>query len=168
MRYNILLMVLVLGNALAEDGLCLNHEQTVFSCRTRQASKYVSVCASKPLEKPDGYLQYRFGSRQKVELEYPSEKTGSIDRFRYSHYFRYQVDRTELTFRIGAYRYSIFSDYEGDAGIPETSQGVTVSKTGSVNTETEILCQKAADNNLQVLENRVPCDRESAPAGCPE
>jgi hypothetical protein len=166
MRCCFLALVLVSVSAEAADGLCLDREQTIFSCATGKSAKWISVCASPALDKKDSYLQYRFGMREKIELQFPAEKNSSIPQFKFEHYFRYRVDRSELAFDIGPYRYAVFHDYEGDIEPAETREGVTVSKSGAPESEVEILCVKPAVNRLSLLESVVPCDRESASAGC--
>ncbi|WP_020563748.1 hypothetical protein [Methylosarcina fibrata] len=166
MRCCFLALALASVSAKAADGLCLDREQTVFSCITDKSAKWISVCASPALDKKDSYLQYRFGTREKIELQFPADKSNAIAQFKFDHYFRYRVDRSELSFDIGPYRYSVFHDYEGDIEPAETREGVTVSKSGAPENETEILCAKPAVNRLLLLENVVPCDRESATASC--
>jgi hypothetical protein len=166
MRYCFFILVLLSFSAIAADGLCLDREQTVFSCTTDRASKLISVCASPALDKKDSYLQYRFGTREKIELQFPAEKNSSIPQFKFEHYFRYRVDRSELSFSIGPYRYAVFHDYEGDLEPAETREGVAVSKSGASENEIEILCVKPAVNHLSRLENIVPCAKENASAIC--
>lgn len=168
MRYRFLALALFSVSAIAADGLCRDLEQTIFSCITNRSSKLISVCASlsPTLGKKDSYMQYRFDTREKIELQFPAEKNNSIPQFKFDHYFRYQVDRTELSFSIGPYRYAVFHFYEGDIEPSETREGVAVSKSGAPENEIEILCVKPALNHLSLLENIVPCNKESASANC--
>lgn len=159
-------LALVSGSAMASEHLCHNSEQTIFSCTTNKSSKLISVCASSALDKKDSYIQYRFGTRDKIELQFPAKKNNSIPQFKFDHYFRYQVDRTELSFSTGPYRYAVFHFYEGDIEPSETKEGVTVSKSDAPENEIEILCMKPALNHLSLLENIVPCDPESVSANC--
>ncbi|MGR9088832.1 MAG: hypothetical protein ACU841_17450 [Gammaproteobacteria bacterium] len=166
MHYYLLPLALFSSSALAADGLCLDQEQVIFSCQTNKSSKYLSVCASEHLNRSDSYVQYRFGAHDRIELQFPTEKKGSIRQFRYTHYFRFQVERSELSFTIPPYRYAVFHDYEGESGHPETMQGITVSKSAAQGTATTILCLNPAINQLHRLEESVPCDRESPLASC--
>src|ERR1700741_4134038 len=70
------------------NSLCAKDERIIFSCPIKRPAKIVSVCASKDLTSDRGYIQYRFGLPEKVELEYPKERSGSQQKFQYSHYFR--------------------------------------------------------------------------------
>lgn len=166
MHLGLLPLVFFSFSALAADGLCLDREQVIFSCKTNKSTKHLSVCASERLDEKDSYVQYRFGKPGNIELKFPTEKKNSISQFRYSHYFRYLVDRAELSFTIKPFHYSVFHNYEGDSGMPETTQGITVSKSDVPGKETEILCSSPASNHLQKLENIVPCDRENSLASC--
>jgi hypothetical protein len=50
--------------------LCHTNETVVFSCAT--GTHFLSICASPNLSKEAGYLQYRYGSKDKLELVYPT------------------------------------------------------------------------------------------------
>ena len=106
--------------------LCNTDENIIFSCTTRQSGKIVSLCASKELTNHKGYLQYRFGLPGKLELEFPKHREQTQQAFKYSHYFRAQVDQTEITFTTNGYQYSIFDDYNGEERPARSEQGVRV------------------------------------------
>ena len=80
--------------------LCAKDERVIFSCPVKRPAKIVSVCASKDLTGDRGYLQYRFGLPGKIELEYPKDRNGTQQKFKYSHYFRAQFDMTSINFTI--------------------------------------------------------------------
>lgn len=105
---------------------CSSDEKIVFNCTTRQGGKIVSLCASKELTKDGGYLQYRFGLPGKVELEFPKKREQTQQAFKYSHYFRAQVDLTEISFTSNGYEYAIFDDYNGEERPARSAQGVRV------------------------------------------
>lgn len=145
--------------ALAASSLCDSAtEQVIFSCKVKRGAKVVSVCASKLLSAQAGYVQYRFGAPGKVELAFPADKTGSQKQFSYGHYFRYQVDRSQLSFENGGYAYAIYDDYEGDSGPPVTSVGLTVTAPGGK--VQDLPCAAPVTNHLSKLESVVPCDEE--------
>ena len=56
-------------NKLQAGTLCASDERIIFSCPIRRPAKIVSLCASKNLTSERGYLQYRFGVPEKIELE---------------------------------------------------------------------------------------------------
>jgi hypothetical protein len=110
-----------------------------------------------------GTLAYRFGVPGHIELEFPRRGTpSSAKQFRYAHYSRYQVDRTEITFNVGEYSYSVFSYYDGEVR-PSTSEGVRVSRGKK---ESALSCVGGASANFTGLESAVPCDSENALAMC--
>lgn len=110
----------------AASSLCEQNEKIVFSCPVKSSNKIVSLCASRKLTKTEGYLQYRFGLPGKVELEYPKQHGEAQKAFRYSHYFRAQVDSTEISFSIDGYGYTVFDNYNGEEKPAIAEQGVTV------------------------------------------
>ena len=111
---------------LQAGSLCEKDEKIVFSCPIRRPAKIVSLCSSKELTKERGYLQYRFGLPGKIELEFPKERGRAQDAFKYSHYFRAQVDSTEISFSLNGYEYAIVDDYNGEQKPTHHSQGVTI------------------------------------------
>jgi hypothetical protein len=52
--------------------VCRSEEQTLFSCRTT-TKKLIAVCASRDLSTSNGYIQYRFGSDNKIEIKVPED-----------------------------------------------------------------------------------------------
>src|SRR5258706_15993266 len=82
------------SKSLQPNSLCAKDERIIFSCPVKRPAKIVSLCASKDLTSERGYLQYRFGLPDKVELEFPKDRTGTQQKFQYTHYFRAQVDLT--------------------------------------------------------------------------
>ncbi|MBI5849057.1 MAG: hypothetical protein HZB31_14115 [Nitrospirae bacterium] len=152
-------------SAFAAETHCLPDEDTIFNCSMKGSSKTVSLCASRPLTKEKGYIQYRFGAPGKIELKYPSDQSGSQRKFTYMHYVRARVDRTELGFRNGTYDYSVFSDYEGDMKpvINESGLLITDMSTGK---ETKMLCRGKPSNRLGLLANIVSCAGEESSGEC--
>ena len=135
----------------------------MFSCSVGHSHKIVSLCASPNLSADRGSLAYRFGLPGKVELEFPRRGTpSSAKQFRYAHHFGYQVDRTEITFSVGEYSYSLFSYFDGEPK-PTTAQGVRVSHGQK---ESVLSCNGEAAVNFTALEAAVPCDGENALASC--
>ena len=106
--------------------LCETGERIIFSCAIKRPAKIVSLCASKDLTNERGYVQYRFGLPGKIELEYPKDRKGTQEKFHYTHYFRAQVDLTEISFTTNGYEYEITDDYNGEEKPAQTIQGVVV------------------------------------------
>src|SRR3982074_2248895 len=116
--------------ALQPNTLCAKDERVIFSCPVKRPAKIVSLCASKDLTSERGYLQYRFGLPGKIELEFPQDRNGTQQKFQYMHYFRAQVDETEISFQINGYEYQIFDTYNGEERPRISTQGVNVTAPG--------------------------------------
>lgn len=142
--------------ALAE-GQCHAQETTYFSCDTAR-HKTVSLCGALPSS-----LQYRYGKTPHVELQFPSNPADGVNQLRYAHYFRFQSDRTEVTFSRNGNDYAVF-DYTDDG---KRSAGVHV--TTPDGTEHEVLCKGAIEGHLNALGKSLSCDADNALNGgsCP-
>ncbi len=139
--------------ALQPNSLCSRNERVIFSCPIKRPAKIVSVCASKDLTSERGYIQYRFGLPARVELEFPKERTGSQQKFQYSHYFRARVDLTEISFTINGYEYQVTDDYNGEEKPAQSIQGVMVTAPGKPK-EVSLACRiqpKADYTDLQAV-----------------
>jgi len=133
--------------------LCAKDERIIFSCPVKRAAKIVSVCASKDLTSERGYLQYRFGLPEKIELEYPKDRQATQQKFQYSHYFRAQFEMTSINFTIDGYEYSVFDDYNGEEKPTISTQGVSVTRPGKPK-EVSLACRtkpKADYSDLQAV-----------------
>jgi hypothetical protein len=133
--------------------LCAKDERVIFSCPVKRPAKIVSLCASKDLTGDRGYLQYRFGLPGKIELEYPKDRQGTQQKFQYMHYFRAQVDETEISFQINGYEYQIFDTYNGEERPRISTQGVNVTAPGKPK-EVSFACRtkpKADYSDLQAV-----------------
>ena len=135
--------------------LCTETEKVLFSCTVKRSARLVSLCASSDVSRTRGYVQYRFGTPGKVELEYPTEKAGSQDKFEYHHYFRAQVDETEISFSSGGYKYAIFDDYNGEMRPAVSNQGVRVEALAN-GKESTLACQGKAKASYGDLDQILP------------
>jgi hypothetical protein len=117
--------------AVQTNSLCTKGEKVVFSCALKSSTKTVSLCSSQKLTRTEGYLQYRFGLPGKVELEYPKERSKPEQAFHYNHYFRAQVDLTEISFSNDGYTYTVFDNYNGEEKPAISEQGLTVTRPNS-------------------------------------
>lgn len=63
------LLALIALPVWAAEPLCDTQEQVIFSCSL--GKKTVSVCASHDFSASSGYLQYRFGQKDALELAFP-------------------------------------------------------------------------------------------------
>jgi hypothetical protein len=135
--------------------LCAKDERVIFSCPVKRPAKIVSVCASKDLAADRGYLQYRFGLPGKIELEYPKDRVGTQQKFKYNHYFRAQFDTTSLGFTIDGYEYSVFDDYNGEEKPAISSQGVSVTAPGKPK-EVSLVCRVKPKADFDALSDALP------------
>lgn len=85
--------------------------------------------------------------------------------FAYSHYFRAQVDRTEVGFKNKKYEYSVFSDYEGDIKPVTYKSGVSITDSSSGKEQT-FLCRGKPVNRLALLSMIVPCEEDEGSGTC--
>ncbi len=98
-------------------------------------------------DRNDKYISYRFGSRDKVELEYPGTEKHSWERFTYSYYLRgggkanEAMDLNYLYFTNKGHQYVLYQNYfaaedKQEVGIRVTDLGTnkTVDIKGDVRT----------------------------------
>lgn len=142
--------------------LCRDEEQVMFSCVVTPGARITSLCASSTLDHRRGYLQYRYGKPGAIELQFPEARANTQLAFRYAHYFRAQVDRTEISFDNRDYRYTLFDYFEGDAKPAIITAGVRVSKHGTKGQQIELLCHGKPTGKLGGLETVVPRDHDNA------
>ena len=96
------------------------------------------------------------------ELVFPNAPVASPQQFRYAHYSRYQVDRTELRFSNAGVTYTVFDYFDG-AEEPAFVRGVNVTVNGK---DSALRCKGDVISAFIELEKLVPCDIESALASC--
>lgn len=115
--------------------LCTGEEEIVFSCPIKK--KTLSVCSSKELTREKGYLSYRFGKKDKIELTYPEKPAHPYGLFRFSHYLRpggaqnMGLEYSRLTFDVKDVTYEIFETYlsfesEDTGQLPGTYHGIDI------------------------------------------
>ena len=120
------------------ENLCTEDEEILFSFKAENSDKILSVCISKTAQE---YIVYRFGTKEKVELEFPEDKADSWSQFVYSYYLRgggkenEGMDMNYLMFENGGYEYEIYQEYT--AVDESTKVGVRI-KDKSTKKETDI------------------------------
>lgn len=148
-------------NAFATGTHCTSAEKVAFTC-SLASSKVVSVCLLQGQGDAPTSLSYRFGRLGSPEFVFPSSPVNSHQKFRFAHYFRYQVDRSELNFSNADAEYSVFDYFDGEE-TPSYARGVNVTVNGK---DHESRCKGEATSHLIELEKVVPCDTENALASC--
>jgi len=141
--------------------LCNSSEVAVFSCQLKENKKIVSLCSSKYLSAKTGYLQYRYGSADKIELKYPSTLTESQAGFGYDSYSRSDLSTFILGFNISNYRYEISETTEGGQDDGTTLRALLVSSIDKKH-DLKLTCLDNANltSNISTLEDVVPCDKK--------
>ena len=106
------LLILVSGTATAQvKSLCEKYENVVWSCQAKK--KFYSICASKDLTETKGYLQYRAGTLDRIELKYPPVLQHPKGQFEYELLAHGAI----LIFKNGLYIYEISEDLIGQPRI---------------------------------------------------
>lgn len=162
-KYNLAMLVLFLATAPAALAgnipcLCQPTETVIFSCQIKNSQKIASLCASKIDDPNNGYLQYRFGRKNKIEMEFPRKNDGSASRFFYSDYARYQVTRQSLRFVNSDYEYTIEIRSEHDETPPVQEASIEVS--GKSNAILECANGRWTGISMEIRDH-VPCDPEN-------
>ena len=89
----------------------------MFSCPIKGQNKTLSVCGSKSITESTGYIQYRFGTKERVELRYPEAKLPPLGLFTKKYSASYGsgsnsiVLDASVTFSTGHHTYVIYSDW---------------------------------------------------------
>jgi hypothetical protein len=151
--------VSVQPQTLQPNTLCAKDERVIYSCPVKRPAKIVSICASKNLTSDQGYLQYRFGLPGKIELEYPTDRKGTQQKFQYTHYFRARFDLTSINFNLDGYEYSVFDDYNGEERPAISSRGVSVTAPGKPK-EVSFVCSTKPKADYADLQAVLPNEQE--------
>ena len=108
----------MIAHAAHAESLCESTETIIFSCQLKEGGKFVSICSSKDLSFDHGFLQYRYGGLNDIELRYPQDAQGSKSNFYYASYGRTDLSAFVLGFTNNGYQYEISDTTErgGDNG----------------------------------------------------
>lgn len=99
-------------NAATAQNFVLPNEELVYAFHTTNGKKVVVA-----KDTADQYLVYRFGTKKKIEFEYPEKNENSWKKFTYSFYLRGGgkkndgLDLNYLQFTNGNYKYVVFDTY---------------------------------------------------------
>ncbi|HCC06729.1 MAG TPA: hypothetical protein DEP72_00990 [Clostridiales bacterium] len=123
-----------------DDSLKLQNEEIIYSFKTDNG-KTVSICTP---QKTYDYIVYRYGTKKKVELEYPKDKADSWSKFKYSTYTRpiqgqdlLLTSSSQISFTSDAYKYEIYSEnYANEKNESEDAIGIRVTNTSDDNVTT--------------------------------
>jgi hypothetical protein len=101
-------------SARATGSLCEAKELVVSSCQTK-AGKFISFCASRNLGPATGYMQYRFGTESKVELQYPERQVHPRGLFTWDSVPYSRGSAWQLIFANGSFVYVLYSELTGES-----------------------------------------------------
>ena len=113
--------------------LCSKTEINYSSCRI--GKKIASFCLSGEVNKNGGYLQYRFGTKEKIELSFPERTNQRASFFESSDFGFTDGDVRYTAFVIGPHRYIYYQTHikstaktEGrlEHGLAIVKNGVTI------------------------------------------
>lgn len=100
--------------SMAASSLCSAEEQVIWNCSTQK--KTLSVCASKDLSATAGYMQYRIGQPNKLEMIFPEDQKHPKGLFEYGSL----PAGAELSFQKDVYGYRIVTMRNGDSEMQVT------------------------------------------------
>jgi len=130
----------------------LPNEEMVFSFTTAQGKEMVLA-----KDRSDKYLVYRFGTREKIEMEYPEKTNDSWKKFNYSYYLRSGgeenagLDLNYLCFLRNGIRYVIYDSYSAESA--SSYFGVKVIVPGKTGTDIEGYGNSRKGNLLHFRDN---------------
>lgn len=137
------------------DNLCTTNEEVLFSFKLTDSPKTLSVCVSKT--QPD-YIIYRFGTKDKIELEFPENKTDSWSKFTYSYYLRgggtgnEGMDLNYLSFENNEYIYKIYQEFTTEDN--KTNVGIKITnKATKKETDIKGLSESIEGSLINLREN---------------
>lgn len=140
-------LLILLSNVCEADNLCKTTEKVIFSCTVQNGKKILSVCGTTKLTKTEGYLQYRFGTKSKLELVYPSTTKGTQEQFYWFYLRGTDGAGAELSFNNHGYTYTISSTYAYQDNAGGRSGYVAITKDGKQQAEHILHCDGMPDED---------------------
>ena len=127
----------------SEPSLCTSSEQVSFSCELEN-TKVISLCTSSEFSEAKGYLQYRYGRQDHVELQHPRSKSGTRTRFELETHRPYGIEYESVNFSIGKFSYSVIRVVSSESDVPSWA-GVTVTdlRDSEHPRETTVKCKRS-------------------------
>lgn len=135
-----LILLILLNASVATAGeqhyLCNKDEQVLFGCTV--GKKMVSVCTSQKFTKSSGYVQYRFGVKNKIELQYPASLVPPQKNFFFSNTPYSGGGAARIRFSINDDEYIVFDSTirtnvkPGEPNYPEFTAGLITQHMGKI------------------------------------
>ena len=151
--YSILFLSIFPFDKSTEISYQLKNEKLVYQLKMKNG-KQVSVC----VDKDQKYMVYRYGSKNKIELEYPKEKDlSSFQKFEYSEYKRgggiqnAAMELKYLAFTNNGIKYVVYDTYFAE--INKSNAGIKVIEFQNKITDLKGL-KKSAKGNLSNLKDK--------------
>jgi hypothetical protein len=141
----------------AGNSLCANDEDALFSCPI--GSKVLSVCASRDLSASSGYVQYRFGNKDRPELIFPQARVHPAKYFAYGELSYSSGGGFYLRFNNAGSFYTVYSaearSYSGGADTIKAweSAGVVVEGEGKVRSHLKCRLPRSSQGGLELTVN---------------
>lgn len=114
-KYIFVLLIVFSNSAFSYETHCENKQLVIFNCKIKNSPKIISVCGQAMAESQDEqYLQYRYGTLNKVELTFPQRSSVKEGQFSYRRFYSNNSGTLDydLLFNIGKNKYHI-SWHEG-------------------------------------------------------
>ena len=135
---------------------CSSQEETLFTCKISKSKKLVSICTSKGFSNHSGYIQYRFGRPNQVELAFPKVISDSSRKFLWQTYGYSGGWDTRIQFSIENFRYQVYDKaYKKTASSKDLYGGILVYKKNKK--LAELKCDlKTISGGLNQLYGKIP------------
>jgi hypothetical protein len=120
MKALLTLIALAVHSTVCAQKYVLPNEEVVFHFQTTKGREVYLV-----KDRSNAYLVYRYGTKQKIELEYPARTAESWKRFVYSYYLRgggiknAGMDLNYLSFSNQGVQYILYHNYYAEGDILE-------------------------------------------------
>lgn len=111
-KFLILLLFAITPHLSFGQNYLLSNEESVYSFETQNGKKMLLA-----KDKNDNYIVYRFGTKTKIEFEFPKKTQESWSKFKYSFYLRgggkmnEAMDLNYISFVNKNYKYVIYDTY---------------------------------------------------------
>jgi len=126
---------------------CNKNEEIYFNCQVEKTNKIASVCGSRSDDerKTLNYVQYRFGSINKIEFVFPksTSRKDQTNKFYATSGITadHSLSRSEMSFRNGLWNYRLaYFEEEPDSNNPTQESIIQVWKTGERNKAIVLIC----------------------------
>lgn len=152
-----------LGAASCAASACDDGATALFSCDASGGRKYIELCASSPASGPDAFLEYRFGAQdadgrtQSVELKFPPQRSGSLQRFVGATYTAGGIYTQSVRFETPQASYTVFTE---SRGMQTTAAGVRVRDLRSGKLVT-VACSERPRFYIHELKDVLACDPQT-------